>query len=263
MIVRIKHNCLNSCILYIGQIYSNKLCDSDDVEILLRGNAKIAGASPYTRTSQKTLEKERTLLIEGHCVQEACDLIIKESSGPCAQSSKSTESRNKHQLYSVNLKRRRESKQNDADDEVSSLLRDLKSINVAESIIGKKRQFFFYLHTEKQVEDVVKFCFRGRNTSVLGTDTTYNLCDIWVNDSYYRNKRLSGNDSVHHPVFLGPVLFHFTKVDLTLTQFALELQASNPQMRKLKKIDFDMEDAIFSGVQSLLQMCQNYIVFTT
>ena len=60
-----------------------------------------------------------------------------------------------------------------------------------------------------------------------------------------------GNDSGNHPVFLGPVLFHFTKDNQTFTRFALELQASNPETRKLKKISVDMEDVIFSGVQSL------------
>ena len=67
MIVRIKHNFSNS---YIGVTYSNKFLDSDDVEILPHGNAKSADASPYTRTSKKTLERERTLLTEGHSVPE-------------------------------------------------------------------------------------------------------------------------------------------------------------------------------------------------
>ena len=74
---------------------------------------------------------------------------------------------------------------------------------------------------------------------------------MWVTDSCYRNKRLIGNDSGHHPVFLGPALFHFTKEDQTFTRFALELQASNPETRKLKNTGVDMEDAIFNGVQSL------------
>ena len=74
---------------------------------------------------------------------------------------------------------------------------------------------------------------------------------MWVTDSCYRNKRLIGNDSGHHPVLLGPASFHFTKEDQTFTRFALELQASNPETRKLKKIGVDMEDAIFNGVQSV------------
>ena len=73
-----------------------------------------------------------------------------------------------------------------------------------------------------------------------------------VTDSCYQNKRLIGNDSGHHPVFLGLAFFHFIKDDQTFTRFALELQASNPETRKLKKIGVDMEDAIFNGgVQSL------------
>ena len=70
MIVRIKHNCSNLYIPYIGVIYSNMFLDSNDVKILPHGTAKSANASPYTRTSQKTLERERTLLTEEHSAQE-------------------------------------------------------------------------------------------------------------------------------------------------------------------------------------------------
>ena len=105
MIVKIKHNRSNSYIPYIGVIYSNKFLDSDDVKILPHGNVKSANASPYTRTSQKTLERERTLLTEGDSVQETYDLLIKESGRPYALSSQSTEPRNKRQLCNVNLKR--------------------------------------------------------------------------------------------------------------------------------------------------------------
>ena len=204
---------------------------------------KVQNASPYTRTSQKTLERERTLLTERHFVQKTYDLLIKESGGPYGLSSQSTERRNKRQPYNVNLKRRRQSRLNDAvdvGDDLSSLLRDLKSMHVVETIIVKRYCCFFYLSTERQVEEVVKFCCTVQNISVLGIDTTYNLCNMWVTDSSYQNKRLIGYDSGRHPVFLGPVLFHFTKDDQTFTWFALELQASNPETRKLKKISVNM-----------------------
>ena len=143
-------------------------------------------------------------------------MLTKKSGRPYASSSQSTEPHNKGELFDVNLKRQRKSKPNDAGDvgdDLSSLLRDLKSMHVAKTIIVKKRCYFFYLSTEGQVEDVVKFCCTGQNTSVRAIDTTYNLCDMCVTDSCYRNKRLIGNDSGHHPVFLGPALFHFTKKD--------------------------------------------------
>ena len=43
----------------------------------------------------------------------------------------------------------------------------------------------------------------------------YIIFVTWVIDSCYRNKSLIGNDSGHHPVILGPVLFHFAKDDQT------------------------------------------------
>ena len=106
---------------------------------------------------------------------------------------------------------------------------------------------------ERQVEDVTKCCCTCQKTSVLGTDTTNNLCDMWVTDSCYQSKRLIEDASGHHPDLLGPALFHFTKDDQTFTWLALKLQASNPETRKRKKIGVDMEDAIFNGVQSLFQ----------
>ena len=53
----------------------------------------------------------------------------------------------------------------------------------------------------------------------------------------------------NHPVFLGPSLFHFTKDQSTFTRFALELQARNSEIRKLKKVGLDMEGAIFQGIK--------------
>ena len=78
MIVRIKHNCSNWYIPHTGVICCNKLLDSDNVKVLPHENAKSVDASPYTRTSQKTLERERTLLSQGHSVQGTYNLLIKE-----------------------------------------------------------------------------------------------------------------------------------------------------------------------------------------
>ena len=52
-----------------------------------------------------------------------------------------------------------------------------------------------------------------------------------------------------HPVYLGPTLLHFTKDTQTLTRFALEIQAFNPDARGIKKIGVNMEDAIYNGVK--------------
>ena len=105
---------------------------------------------------------------------------------------------------------------------------------LSESVIIKKQCFFLYLFLERQVEDVAKCCCTCQKTSVLGTDTTNNLCNMWVTDSCYQNKRPIEDASGHHPDLLDPALFHFTKDDQTFTWLALKLQASNPETRKRK-----------------------------
>ena len=59
-----------------------------------------------------------------------------------------------------------------------------------------------------------------------------------------------------HPVYVGPTLLHFTKNRQTFTGFALEIQACNPETRGIKKIGFDIEDAIYNGVQILFPEAQ-------
>jgi len=207
---------------------------------------------PYIRTSQKTFERERDLLNSGHPVQYVYDTILKESGGPLRSNSQSSEPRDKRQLYNQNSKRKRctENNQND-DDDLTDLIRRLKSIDVIGSIVVQQDRYFYFIATAKQTNDVAKFCCSDSNVSVLGIDTTYNLCDMWVTDSCYRNKRLISKRSEAHPVYLGPTLLYFTKDTQTFTRFSLDMQAANPETRNIKKIGIDMEDAIYNGVKAL------------
>ena len=90
-----------------------------------------------------------------------------------------------------------------------------------------------------------------QNASVLGIDTTFNLCDMWLTDTCYRNKRLINPRTNAHPVFLGPILIHFTKEEETFLRFALELLSADPTLRNLKKIGVDLESAIYNGFKKV------------
>ena len=54
---------------------------------------------------------------------------------------------------------------------------------------------------------------------VFAVDTTFNLCDLWITHTSYRNKCLvntiDGGASVH----LGPIIQHFTKDEKTFGKF--------------------------------------------
>ena len=67
---------------------------------------------------------------------------------------------NKCQLYYVNLKSERESKLNgagDVGDNLSRLLRDLKSMHVVETLIVKKSCYLLLPFRRRQVKDFVNF----------------------------------------------------------------------------------------------------------
>ena len=46
------------------------------------------------------------------------------------------------------------------------------------------------LYTEDQIRNIHEFCFDRRRGSVLGFDKTYNLGDIYITPSVYKNKAL-------------------------------------------------------------------------
>ena len=74
------------------------------------------------------------------------------------------------------------------------------------SITSKKDAFFFITTTEEIAQDIKQLCC-GANASVLGVDTTFNLCNMWVT----RNRKYNPNLLVH-------TLFYFTKDDKTFSR---------------------------------------------
>ena len=230
--VKIKCHTDNLYCPYIGVCYSLNNRNCDEVEILPYRNLKKEDVDPNICTSQKTIDQEKALLVEGHPVQYIYNKLLHESRGPLKSKSQSSEPCDKSQSYSQNAKRKHQGNDKDKDEnDLSDLLYQLKSINVLESIVIKKNCYFFFVVTEKQTNDISTICCSGNDVSVLRIDTAYNLCDMWVTDSCYWNERLISNTSGVHPVYLGPTLLHFTKVMQTFTRFALEIQACNPETK--------------------------------
>ena len=103
------------------------------------------------------------------------------------------------------------------------------------------------------MHNIEKFFCLERDSSVFATDTTFNLYEIWVNDTSYRNK-LINPVSGKNLVFLGPVLTNFTKDKVTFGRFVLELLSSNSKLRALKKNLVDLEPDIFEGFKSIIPL---------
>ena len=150
LIVKIKCHTDNMYCPYIGVCYPLDNKNFDEVEILQHGNLKKQDANPYIRTSQKTMDQERALLSEGHPVQYVYNKLLDESGGPLKSNSQLSEPCDKRQIYSQNAKRKcQRNDKGENDDDLSDLLRQLKLINVIESIVLKKNCYFYFVVTEK------------------------------------------------------------------------------------------------------------------
>ena len=44
------------------------------------------------------------------------------------------------------------------------------------------QSYITFAYTDKQINDIAKFCCKNSDTAVLGVDTTFNLCDLWITD---------------------------------------------------------------------------------
>ena len=114
--------------------------------------------------------------------------------------------------------------------------------------------YIAFLYTDKQLKDIELFCCdpNDNRSCVLGIDTPFKLCNMWITDTPYRNKRLLSSRARKNPVHLNPAMTHFAKNEGTFRRFCVELISANPQLINLKKAGVDMEAAIFNGFQSVI-----------
>ena len=248
LIVKIKNYISGKCHDHFALIYSRDANVNEDVEILPHGNSKYTSDRPYIRTSNKILEVEDQLLSSGYSVAEIYNKVLQESGEPLDSQLQSSKPRDKSLIYQWKNKKQKECTENNQTGD--DLINSLNEPDLIQSIIIKKDSFFFPA-SNRQINDIVKFCCVGNNCSVLEIDTTYNLCDMWVTDPCYRNQRTANYTIGKHPVYLRPCIFRFTKDMNTFRRFGLEIQACNIRIRSVHKIGLDIEEAVLQGVASM------------
>ena len=91
-------------------------------------------------------------------------------------------SRNKTQIYNA----RKNSNSKEGKDEIFDLLELLKQHqSTREVLIGSSPCAI--LASQKQLDNIVRFCCQEHDFSVLGIDATFNLGDFYVTLTTYRN----------------------------------------------------------------------------
>ena len=136
--------------------------------------------------------------------------------------------------------------------ELLQVIEEQKKNGMIESIIINNKAHFFSMYSSNQIEDITKFCCPESNTSVLGIDTTFNLCDLWVTESCYKNTQTANCTTGNHLVFLGPLMFHFTKDKSTFSCFGLEKMAIDSNISHLTMVGTNMDESVYNVVKAVI-----------
>ena len=121
------------------------------------------------------------------------------------------------------------------------------------------QSYIAFAYAEKQLSDIEKFCCKSTEAGVFVVDTTFNLCDLWITNTYYRNKRLVNTIDGGTPVHLGPIMLHFTKDEKTFGRFRLEISSANLNLKNISFIGLDLESAIFTGLKTMIPVLRRLI----
>ena len=132
-------------------------------------------------------------------------------------------------------------------DKVSRLIASQNDSNIIQNMSIVKSAYYVFVYTDRHLHDIKQFCCRKDDAVPLAFDTTFNLCDLWLTDTSYRNKRLLNESTGTSHVFLGPCMFHFTKGEEAFSRFASETRTGNSGLDDLKILGVDMESAIHNG----------------
>lgn len=106
------------------------------------------------------------------------------------------------------------------------------------------------LASERQLNDLVKFCTDGNQFGIMTVDPTFSLGDFDVTMTTYRHLFLMCKRTSNHPVFIGPVLVHYKKSFSTYLFFACSLIGMRPELKSLRYFGTDGEEALYKAFKS-------------
>ena len=110
--------------------------------------------------------------------------MIDRSGGPFLWKSQSNEPRDKKQLYKrlYQLNQTPSSPVNKGNNyELLQMIEEQRKNGSIESIVVNNKAYFFFMCSSNQIQDIIKFYCPEGDASVLGIDTTFNLCDLFGN----------------------------------------------------------------------------------
>ena len=123
--------------------------------------------------------------------------------------------RNKNQIYMAAKRSKKGSKEVTQNSNFADQVRSIEDYQMASDfvqavVIRPGRVPYIVLHNDDQMADLRRFCCGGYTIykTVIGVDKTFNLSDLHVTLTVYKNLSLLSRRSGDHPIFMGPVFLH-------------------------------------------------------
>ena len=167
----------------------------------VHGRTTTSNPGPYVRIKPKVMQKLKE------------DLRTKQPAQVYATGDELDGPRNKKQVYNAKARSGKgadDPKANFAD-QVSAVEELQHSLPFVRQIIRQHGKVpCIILHTPEQIEDLKRFCCPPTScaSTVLCVDKTYNLGDVHVTTTVYKNLSLLSRRSSEYPLFFGPMFLH-------------------------------------------------------
>ena len=110
--------------------------------------------------------------------------------------------------------------------------------------------------TERQLNDLVRFCTPPSNFSIMTIDPTFTLGDFDVTVITYRHKLLISRQANCPPAIMGPLLIHYKKSFATYNFFASSLISLRRELSAIKCFGTDGEEAL---IDAFKHACPNSV----
>ena len=171
----------------------------DDVVMNPHGNAKNL-KRPFYKSDPDLIEKIKEEPLETK-PRKTFKKLLEDCGGPVYSGSASVEPRNLQQLYNLRKSARPVS------DDISQLIVQIKSDPFVHDLTIDTDSVQYVLVTEKQLQDLERFCTGPLGFSVFSIDSTYNIGNYYVTNTCYENLKVVHADGRYrgkHPMEFGP-----------------------------------------------------------
>ena len=110
----------------------------------------------------------------------------------------------------------------------------------------KDKSPYVILYTEEMIKDLL-LNFQNHPDIVLGVDKTYNLGQVFVTTTVYKNKAVHQKKTKQCPIFFGPMLLHSNSQNMSFHCFFSHLAARLNKINKIL-IGTDEEDVMLQVI---------------